>query len=286
MQEKQNNIKWLQISQKVKEDWITKTFEHLRKNEIEPILIKGRANAEFYPNKFERQYHDIDICVSPENFKKAEFLLKNNLTKYGVVDLHDGLRHLDTLDWENLYENSILLELNNHKIRILRPEDHLRILAVHWLMDGGEYKDRLYDIFWVVKNRPKDFDWERCLNSVSQNRRYWIICVIGLTHKYLKLNIDDLPFSHEAKQLPKWLVERVEKEWDSQIRIIPLLDTLENPKMFFQQLSKRFPPNPIAATVMEEGSFKSKTLLHYQVKNILRRAIPSIQKIWKQKIGG
>lgn len=274
-----NTEKWLQINQKVKEKWLIETFRLLRKNEIEPILIKGRAAAEYYPQKHQRRSLDIDICVAPENYQKAFEILKNNPTPYGIVDLHDGLRQHDTLDWQNLYDNAIPLKLDNCNIKVLRPEDHLRVLCVHWLIDGGEYKERLYDIYWLIKNRPKDFDWNRCLDVVPQNRRRWIICVIGIAHKYLNLEIEDLPFADEAEHLPKWLTKTVEKQWRSDIRLAPISFTsIKNPQSLIQQIKKRLPPNPITATVLVEGSFDGKTRFFYQIENFFSRLKVSARK--------
>lgn len=275
--------KWLRINLKVNEKFIVETFKLLRQNNIEPLLIKGRAAADFYPQKFQRRFVDVDLCVSPEQFIKAEKLLKNEPSVYNLIDLHKGLRNHDTVDWEDLFENSILLEIDGYPIRVLRPEDHLRVLCVHWLIDGGEYKDKLYDIYWLVKNRGENFDWERCLNIVSENRRRWIICVIGIAHKYPALYIDDLPFADEAKNLPKWLTKTLEKEWQSDIRIEPLSLNFKNPKQLLQQIRKRFPPNPITATIMSEGSFDSKTRIIYQIRNISERLTASIKKRWTKK---
>lgn len=283
MSESSENLeKWLKINLKVKEKQIIEGFQFLIENEIEPILIKGRAAAEYYPQKFDRQFVDSDLCVAPEQYQKAKELLRKNSPSVGLIDLHKGLRDHDTLDWKNLFENSILLEIDNYEIRVLRPEDHLRVLCVHWLTDGGGYKNRLFDIYWLVKNRGKNFDWERCLGVVDKNRRRWIICVIGIAHKYLDLEIDDLPFADEAENLPKWLTKTLEKEWQSDVRVLDFTFNLEDPKFLFQQLKKRFPPNPITSIVMSEGSFDSRTRAIYQIKNFYERLTATIKKRWKR----
>lgn len=278
--------KWLQINLKVKEKWLKEIFQFFRQNEIEPILIKGRAAAENYPQKYLRQFIDADLCIAPEYFQKAEKLFKESKISGGLIDLHKGLRDHDTLDWTDLFKNSILLDLDGYQIRVLRPEDHLRVLCVHWLTDGGEYKNKLYDVYWLIKNRPKNFDWNRCLNTVDKNRRRWIICVIGIARKYLNLEIDDLPFCEEAKNLPKWLTRTVEKEWQSDVRIIPLDRCFSQPKVFFQQIKKRIPPSPITSTILEEGSFDSRTRIFYQIKNFYRRLISSLNNSRNIVIGG
>ena len=196
-----------------------------------------------------------------------------------AVDLHNELRHLDTKDWGAILDDSKLVDLGGEKIRIPCDEDHLRIVAVHWLTDGGANKSRLWDIFYAVQNRPSNFDWDRCLNSVSEVRQQWIIATIGLAHRYLDLEIGDLPFADRAKDLPKWLIPALEKEWESGVPLKSLHTCLNNPKEFFIQVKKRIPPNPIEATIEMEGSFDNKSRLKYQFGSIIKRIRPSIKGI-------
>ncbi len=106
---------------------------------------------------------------------------------------------------------------------------------------------------------------------VSKRRRRWIVCTIGLAHKYLGLDLSGTPIEEEAKDLPQWLTKRIEKEWKSDVRLIPLGSAKTNYKTFFQQVWKRLPPNPITATINCEGSFDARTRLFYQIKDIFKR---------------
>jgi hypothetical protein len=113
-------------------------FKILREHNIEPVLIKGWAAGLKYSQPWERFFSDIDIAVNPSDYQRAqEIAFENNLS----VDLHKGLRHHDTLAWSDLYENSRLVLIDDAQIRILREEDHLRVLCVHWLTDGGAFKE-------------------------------------------------------------------------------------------------------------------------------------------------
>ncbi len=258
---------------------IIESVSMFRKEGLEPILLKGWAIAREYPIEKFRHYSDIDLAFSLKEIDSAYRIREASQLKGLALDLHPELKHLDTLPWDQLYRDSRLVALNDQKIRILSPEDHLRVLAVHWLIDGGWFRDRLWDTYYAVANRPADFDWHRCLNVVSKHRRRWIVCVIGLTHKYFGLQIDDLPFADEAKDLPPWLVNAVEREWASGVRLLPLYYVAGNRSDLIKQIKKRIPPNPIHATVDMEGSFDAPTRIHYQIGTIVKRGIPLVKNL-------
>lgn len=278
-EEKNRESAWFALHSKIQEEKIKKAFELFRANEIEPILIKGWAAALFYTQKSERIYADIDLCIEPEMFQKAYEISQSEEIKKLNVDLHRGLRHLDTVSWQNLFENSRLIKIHDAKIRILRPEDHLRVLCVHWLTDGGAYKEKLWDIYYAVEKRPEDFDWERCLGVVTEKRRRWIICTIGLAHRYLGLSLKDTPIEAEAKKLPEWLISAVEREWKSNVRLKPLHTCFRDGKQLLEQILKRIPPNPIQATIELEGSFDDRSRVFYQVGNIFSRSVPTLKRL-------
>lgn len=249
---------------------------------FKPILIKGWAAAQLYPNPAERHYTDIDLIFSPETFGAAEdFLNKNSMPI--AVDLHKGARHLDSLSFDDLYANSVLIDCENVKIRILREEDHLRVLCIHWLNDGGADRDRLWDIYHGINNRSEKFDWHRFLNEISLKRRRWIICAVGLAHKYLKLDLAHTPIAEEAKNLPGWLTKAVEKEWDSGVRLTPLQQVRHDRQKFWEQIKKRLPPNPIQATIEMEGHFDKVPRIFYQFSDIFLRLPGSIDKYLKSR---
>lgn len=270
--------RWHLIQYKYQEYKIAQIFELFRKHDIEPVLIKGWAAARNYPMKEERVFLDTDICVAPVVYQKARKVLNAAAGQDILVDLHEGLRHLDTVEWENLYENTELIRLPETCIRILRPEDHLRVLCVHWLNDGGAYKDRLRDILYAVENRPPNFDWDRCLNVVDRKRRKWIVCAIGLAHKYLRLDIEDTPIAGTIESIPDWVIETIEREWADDTRLKRLQDCLRDRREFFQQLRKRFPPNPIQATIEVDGEFDNKPRIFYQIGDVIIRIKPSLRR--------
>lgn len=276
-----NDKLWLVLRTKVFEEKIAGAFVYFRENGIEPILIKGWSVAIEYPEKHQRYFGDIDLCVPPALFEKASRLLLTDHGKTFKVDLHSGLRHLDTLEWDDLFGNTISKELEGVQIRILRAEDHLRVLCVHWLTDGGANKNRLLDIYYLIINHQGSFDWYRALEVVSRVRREWIVKTIGLLEKYYGLDISDFSFADEARELPGWFLKTMEAEWRDEVKLEPIHTTLSNAKAFFKQLKKRFPPNPIQATIDMEGSLDDSSRIYYQIGSVILRTIPSIRRIFE-----
>lgn len=280
-----NANRWQLLQWRVYEKRIVEAVVFLRQNKVEPILIKGWAAARFYPEPFERYSNDIDLMVAPAECGRVSEILKRFENRI-LIDLHCGARHLDTISFENLFANSTLVKCGETEIRVPRPEDHLRILCVHWLSDGGEKKERLWDIYYALENRPADFDWARCLNAVGETRRKWIICTIGLAQKYLGLEVSDAPFAAGAADIPRWLIETVEREWANPVPLIPLHQSLSDAGQFFRQVKKRIPPNPIQATIDMEGEFDERTRIFYQLGDIFRRLNPSLKRFSRRFFPG
>ncbi len=268
------------IRHKVREMQTQKIWADFEKAGFEPILIKGWAAAQVYPQPYEREFVDVDLMVPPGKFEAAR-RFASELNAPGLpVDLHSGARHLDTLSFEELFADSRIVQCGASEVRVLRDEDHLRILCVHWLNDGGADREKLRDIYYAVANRdPETFDWDRLLSVVSPKRRRWIVCAVGLAHRYLNLDVEDTPIGREAKEIPAWLSEAVEREWRSGVKLLPLHFFLNDKKALWEQVKKRIPPNPVQATVELEGDFDDRPRIFYQLKNVWTRLMPSIRRL-------
>jgi hypothetical protein len=268
----------LLLTYKVQQQRLEKVWQQFEAAGFKPILIKGWAAALKYPNPAERLSVDVDLVVEPEDFDKAQDFLNANQFDL-AIDLHEGARHLDSVSFAGLFASSVTKPCGRASIRVLSEEDHLRILSVHWLTDGGGYKDRLWDIYHAVNNRSADFSWAKCLDSVSPKRKFWTVCAIGLAHQYLGLKTDDLPFRDEFKNIPRWVHRALEKEWADEVRLIPLQNYLHDKKNLWKQIKKRIPPNPITATILVGGAIDNTPRIFYQAANIFQRSIPSWQRI-------
>lgn len=274
-----DELRWYLLARKKTEDHIVSTFRTFRQNGVEPILIKGWAAARNYPPDVPRFYGDTDLAVSSSDYPKARTLVDGPAAEAKGVDLHQELRHLDTLEWVLLSKRSELVEVNGEEIRILAPEDHLRVLCSHWLTNGGEDRGRLFDIYYAVQNRRPSFDWSRCLDVVSQNRRSWVIATIGLAHKYLGLPLEGVPCAEEAKNLPKWLTSHIDRAWAGESRLRGIDESITDRKLLVRQIKNRIPPNPIQSTIFCEGSFDDRSRVPYQVRDMFGRFTPSVRRL-------
>lgn len=281
-EEQTNLLRLKQLNFKVHEFRIEKAWKRFENAGFKPILIKGWAAAQYYDNPFEREFSDIDLVIEPADFERAELYQNNYRDDNTAIDLHMGLRQLDTLAFDEIQKRTRLVKCGQTDIRVLCPEDHLRVLCVHWLIDGGAKKEKLDDIYYAVKNRPPDFDWDRCLNAVGKTRRRWIVCTIALAEKYLDLDLSDTPLADENLEIPKWLTKALEKEWQSDVLLLPMHFYLYNRRELWRQIKKRIPPNPIQATIDMEGEFDDRTRIFYQTGDIFFRLKPSIKRITKR----
>lgn len=253
------------------------TFDLFTKEGLNPILIKGWAAAQYYPQPFRRHLGDFDLAFSANEFEKACDLKRNLGLK--KVDLHLELRHLDKSNWEILYKNSIFKKCGNTEIRILCPEDHLRVLCVHWLTDGGVSREKLLDILYLIENPDEQLSWERVFEGVSENRVVWIQAVVKIAFEEFAKSRQTLACGRLKADLPGWFTQTLQKEWNCPERLTPMHNNLKDPKLFIRQVLKRFPPNPIQAMVHMEGNLLEGNRLFYQLGSLLRRLGPSIRRL-------
>jgi hypothetical protein len=246
------------------ENQIKEIFASFRALRIEPILIKGWAIGRLYPEKGLRFYGDIDLVVRPSDYETALDLIKSR--KYSV-DLHNGISKLDHNPMDELCARSQLVKLDSMDVRVLSPEDHLRLLCTHFLRDGAWNLRGLCDIAVAVENRPEGFDWDICLGK-DKRRADWVACAIGLAHRLLGAKVDDTPVAERAADLPRWLLPAVLKQW-KRPKVADhfpqelMIKSFGNPLRAARALLNRW-PDPVRATVMMEGRFNNFPRLPFQ----------------------
>jgi hypothetical protein len=256
-----------------------RAFELFRASDIEPVLIKGLAASRFYPDDVLRESIDMDLAVAASDYGRATALIRQPEFDGLAIDLHRELRHLDSVPWNDLSARSQLIETPFGELRMLCPEDHLRVLCVHWLMDGGTSRDRLWDIYYAIENRGPEFRWDTFLDTVPDNRRRWLVCTLGVTAKYLGLDLAGTPVETDARELPAWLTDTLERQWEAGLKDEPLEVAMHSPARFVRLLGQKLHQNPIWATVQMNGSFDAPTRIHYKAGLFFYRIPDSVRRL-------
>ena len=251
---------------------IKKAFSILRSNGIEPILIKGWANARLYPEPGLRPYGDIDLCVKPQQFSLADEILKDPAHTDLWVDLHSGLGRFDRKNWDEFYERTIPVRLDDMEVRVLGPEDHLRVNSIHFLDHGAWRPAWLCDIAALLEAATDSFDWNYCLGR-DERRAMWIKCAVRLAHELLDARLERVPEEVRDARLPNWLLPSVLAQWERPTckENAPqelFKDSMRHPSSVPRAILKRW-PNPIEATIALHGAFNDFPRLPYQATRYL-----------------
>ena len=276
----------LQVLQsEIHEEKIKKVFFMLRTAAIEPILVKGWAASRLYPEPGLRPYGDIDLLVKPEHYKNAAELLARPEARDCWVDLRQRCSELADRSTTELFARSQLLPLGDGTVRVLAPEDHLALLAVHLLKHGAWRPLWLCDIGAFVESLSPDFDWELCLGPTRRRAR-WIKCAIGLAAYFLRANTDHLPLSIKECELPRWLVAAVRRAWQHPFALnqppmshpVPFRQQLKDAAGLGNAIRQRW-PNPILATISVNGAFNGLPRFPYQLGNCFLRTARFVLRV-------
>lgn len=251
---------------------ITRVVTLLRENDIEPIMVKGWAAAQLYPQPGLRPYADIDICVPAKDYARAKFLLRSEEVN---VDLHQGFRAFGHRPWEELYERSQFLRVNGLEVRIPSAEDHLALLCFHFLREGAWRPLWLCDIAAALESRPPNFDWDVCFEK-NGFAPEWLACAIVLAHHLLGARIDDVQERLLAKGPPRWFIPSVLKEWATpkmpRRHQTPMKNIWRAPARTLKGIPAHW-PNGIEATITVNGPFNEMPRLPFQIGSCALRTI-------------
>ena len=236
---------------------------------IEPILIKGWSIARLYPHPTLRAYGDVDLLVRPSEYRAALEAL--NPADAWWVDLHSELSELEDRPIRELFECSRAVDLQGCKVRVLGPEDNLALLAIHFFKHGAWRPSWLCDIALMIESLPPRFDWNLCFGS-NQRQASWIASSIVLAHRLLGAQIDAVPLSARARDIPDWLLDATLKQWGNlhsrdhlpvQPRP-PFARSLRSPRNLLKEVRERW-PDPITATFNLNGRVVAFPRFPYQI---------------------
>jgi hypothetical protein len=255
---------------------IIETLKTLRAVGIDPILIKGWAVGRSYAEPGLRPCGDIDLFIHPKQQAQAHAALgADENCKHYWIDLDHLEARRYNYRFEELYERSEVVNLENCSIRILGAEDQLRFLCLHFLKHGGSRPLWLCDVSAALEANKSDFDWNLCLGKVEP-WAHWVTCTLILAKTLLQADLEDAPIHEDRIDLPPWLVVSVLKQWShpypanlplfvKQIKNIGWRKTIST-------LPQRW-PNPIQASVDTNACFSRGSRLPVQLKNCSERLL-------------
>jgi putative nucleotidyltransferase-like protein len=255
---------------------LSRVVTRLRAGGVEPLLMKGPAIARHYAERGLRPFADLDLSVRPDQFSMALAILHDWTGECTPVDLHRGFHPLYARSWEELYAWAELVTLGGIAVRVLGPEDHLRLLCLHQLKHGVPSPLWLCDVAVALESRAPTFDWDRVLGP-ERRRADWIACVIGLAHQLLEVPIDDTPVAARARRLPRWLVPSVLGQWARHCAADHQFPDHTAPAWRFlaraPETFRQYWPSTIAASIHLHAPFNGLPRLPVQVVDACGRAI-------------
>jgi hypothetical protein len=178
----------LALQSAIHESKIRRVFTVLRSVNVEPILIKGWVMARAYPQPALRPYGDIDLILRPRDLQTAIGAAQEDLRDC-QLDFHGLPVELADRSIEELYSRSQLMVCADQQIRILSPEDHFALLAIHLLRHGAWRPIWLCDLA-VLLESSNNFDWNLCLGKDPRHEN-WILAATGLAQTLLNASISD-----------------------------------------------------------------------------------------------
>ncbi len=262
------------IKAAIYEQGLASAISLLRARGFDPLLGKGWAVARSYPESGLRPYGDADLYLSADQYEAfSELIIHERLDC--PVDAHKGTADLDDRSYDEVFARSQLVSLGEATIRVMGPEDHLRLLCLHMLRHGAWRPLWLCDIAITLESRPADFDWDYFLSG-NRRRSDWAACAIGLAHQLLGAEVAGTPVERRARQLPGWLIPTVLHQWGrGQVphgTRLPMENYLRDPAGLLTALRLRW-PNAIEATVGIRGSFNDWPRLPYQFGECVTRTV-------------
>ncbi len=208
-------------------------------------------------------------------------VIRAAVTGSQLVDLdHDQLRRFETRSFADFYPSCDTVHMGSTPIKVLRREDQLRVLCLHFLKHGGWRPIWLCDIAALLESGNGAFSWELCLGDNARRAR-WIGCTIALACNLLGARIPPGAPRCVTSSPPAWFTRTILREWDKPSApnattfalLIPELKS--RPWKLKSALRGRW-RNPIQATVDCNGPFDTLPRLPYQLWDGVSRAHRSL----------
>lgn len=233
------------LSARVHMDQVVRVVTTLQGNGFEPILIKGWDAARMYPSQGLRPYGDLDLWLDDPDAARPVLA---SLPDGSDVDLEHDVEASGSGVPQILAAGRVA-DLEGTSIPVPCEEDRLRILAIHYLKNGGWRPTGLCDVAAAVESRASAFDWQRCLTP-DPAVRSWVLAALALAGRLLGADVRNTPAELGP---PRWLVSSVLSDWrDPRTERFVMKDPLP-PPWHPIALARRLPdhlPHPVASAVL------------------------------------
>lgn len=226
-------------------------FGALRERGVEPILGKGWAIGRQYPLAGLRPYGDLDLLIRPSHLPAARQVRADWDGVPPFTEFHTRFRQLGDRSLDDLFGRSCLVDLHGVPIRVLGPEDHLRLLALHPLRHGLARPFWLCDVALLLETLPDGFDWDLCMAGARWEGE-GVRCALGLVGALLGVDLRraGVPTGWRAPGVPGWLIPSALKALgttDHYLRAGSPEDQVLDPRALLRSARLRW-PNAIEAT--------------------------------------
>lgn len=276
--ELENTYRSQRLLAKVNVQRLETIIRALQDDGINPLLVKGWSLARLYPELALRPIGDVDLFLHPDEYALADSLVRSLNSKI-PVDLHaisharKNTTQLDGATLEELNARCQRVPLGDVTVRILAPEDQLRLVCLHFLRHGAWRPLWLCDIAVALETRPTDFDWKLVLGKNPQAD--WIACALGAAHQLLGARVEDTPAATRSQNLPRWLIPTILARWENPNPRLydypePISSAWRSPSKLARAPIQRW-RDPIRATVRMGGAFDESPRFFYQLTDFLSR---------------
>jgi Uncharacterised nucleotidyltransferase len=273
--ELRQHYRWQTLQAARREEAVRALLPRLRAVGVEPILIKGWSLARLYPEPGLRPSCDVDLCVPAERLPSAVAALSGAPLPC-AVDLHADVPDLEDRNWGAVLGRSRLAALGDMVVRLLGPEDEMRLMCLHLARHGMARPLWLCDVAAYLESLPANFDWDFCLAGRPHLAR-WLRCVVGLACRLLDARAAAAPLA----VVPLWVERAVLWCWGIGSGQ-PLAHYLRRPREALRRLryhgiSPHHGSMPIkAALQMGLGPSRGLPLLFLQLAAFIRRKVPHV----------
>ncbi len=266
------------LEQLRRERWLTEVFAALAAHGISAVTFKGWALARLYGRPGLRPVGDVDLLVRREDLDHARGVL-SGFEGGAEVDVQVDLsRYLPDRSTEALLAASIPVAVPGGTIRVLAPEEHLRLVCLHQLHHGSWRPLWLCDVAVLIEALPSGFRWSECLRG-SRHLGEAVLALVEVAGRWLGARPSVEP---PESKTPEWFERAILRAWRRGYRPTP--ERLEGLSLaqLPGALRDRW-PDPLSSTLHLDAPFHGVPRFPIQVAELVRRGSRHAVKRWRAR---